>query len=287
MIQLAHAGRKASTVAPWLSGGAEASKELGGWPDNVLAPSAIPFSDTYPKPKEMTTADIETFKQSFVAAIKRALKAGFDAIEIHNAHGYLLHEFLSGVTNHRTDKYGGSFENRIRLTLEIVDLARQSIPETMPLFLRISASDWLEENEDAELRASSWKCSDTIQLAKILADRGVDLLDVSSGGNHPQQKIKFGPLKPEHGRAYQSPFALRIKEAVGDKLAVSCVGSIDSGTVAEQLLRDGLDLIVVGRGFQKNPGLVFAWADELKITARMPNQIRWAFQGRAQVPQKK
>jgi len=287
MIQLGHAGRKASTVAPWLSGGMEASKELGGWPDNVLAPSAIPFSDTYPKPREMTTADIEAFKQSYVAAIKRALKAGVDAIEIHNAHGYLLHEFISGVTNHRTDKYGGSFENRIRLTLEIVDLARQTIPDTMPLFLRISASDWLEESDDAELQASSWKCSDTIQLAKILGDHGVDLLDVSSGGNHPQQKIKFGSLKPEHGRAYQSPFAFQIKEAVGDKLAVSSVGSIDSGTVAEQLLQDNLDLVVVGRGFQKNPGLVFAWADELKVTARMPNQIRWAFQGRGKASQKK
>jgi 2,4-dienoyl-CoA reductase-like NADH-dependent reductase (Old Yellow Enzyme family) len=286
MIQLGHAGRKASTVAPWLSGGMAAPEELGGWPEHVLAPSAIPFSDTYPKPKEMTKEDIESFKQSYVAAVKRALDAGFDAIEIHNAHGYLLHEFLSGATNHRTDEYGGSFENRIRLTLEIVDLVRQTIPETMPLFLRISATDWLEESGDAELQESSWKVAETIKLAKILAERGVDILDVSSGGNHPQQKINFGGLNPKHGRAYQSPFAFHVKEAVGDRMAVSSVGSIDSGSVAEQLLQDGLDLIVVGRGFQKNPGLVFAWADELKVTARMPNQIRWAFQGRGKVQQK-
>jgi 2,4-dienoyl-CoA reductase-like NADH-dependent reductase (Old Yellow Enzyme family) len=248
--------------------------------DNVWAPSAIPFSDTYPKPKEMSKSDIEDFKEAFVAAVKRALKAGFDAIEIHNAHGYLLHEFISAVSNHRTDEYGGSFENRVRLTLEVVDLVRKTIPEDMPLFLRISASDWLDEHEDPEVRKAAWTCEDTIRLAKLLAERGVDLLDISSGGNHPDQKIKFGPLPEKHGRAYQSPFALKIKEALGDKLAVGTVGSIDSAVVAEQLLQDGLDLTTVGRAFQKNPGLVFTWADELKIEAQMPNQIRWGFQGR-------
>jgi len=288
MIQLGHAGRKASTVAPWLAGGDEATEELGGWPSHVLAPSAIPFSDSYPKPKAMTRDDIERFKQAFIAATKRALAVGFDAIEIHNAHGYLLHEFISPVSNHRTDEYGGSFENRIRLTLEVVDLARQTIPENMPLFLRISATDWLEDNEDANLRDNSWKIEDTIKLAKILEERGVDLLDVSTGGNHPQQKIKFGPLPKEHGRAYQSPFAYKIKEAIGDKLKIGVVGSIDSGAVAEKLLQDGLDLVTVGRGFQKNPGLVFAFADDLKTTVQMPNQIRWGFHGRgAKPPQKR
>jgi 2,4-dienoyl-CoA reductase-like NADH-dependent reductase (Old Yellow Enzyme family) len=273
MIQLAHAGRKASTVAPWLSAGDTAGTELNGWPDNVYAPSAIAFSSTFPKPKAMTKQDIEEYKSAFVASVKRALEAGFDAIEIHNAHGYLLHEFISGVSNHRTDEYGGSFENRIRLTLEVIDLTRKTIPKDMPLFLRISATDWLEENEKPELRDASWKLEDTVRLAPILAAHGVDVLDVSSGGNHSEQHIH---LKP----AYQAHFAKAIKDAVGDKLIVGTVGSIESGKLAEELLQDGLDFVIVGRGFQKNPGLVFSWADELGVRVQMPNQIRWGFAGR-------
>ena len=199
-IQLAHAGRKASTVAPWLSMGDVATKELNGWPDNVKAPSAIPFNDKHADPKEMTKEDIESFKKAYKEAIQRALKAGFDVIEIHNAHDYLLHEFLSPATNKRTDEYGGSFENRIRLTLEIVDIARQTIPDTMPLFLRVSATDWLEDSG-----IESWTVDQTVQLAEILAQKGVDLLDVSSGGNHEAQKIKGGP-------GYQEPFAKAVKD---------------------------------------------------------------------------
>jgi 2,4-dienoyl-CoA reductase-like NADH-dependent reductase (Old Yellow Enzyme family) len=273
IIQLAHAGRKASTVAPWISGGATATEELDGWPDNVKAPSAVPFADTYPSPKEMTKADIEEFKQAFLAATKRSLKAGFDAVEIHNAHGYLMHSFLSPVSNKRTDEYGGSFENRTRLTLELVKLVREAIPADMPLFLRISATDWLEEHADAELRDNSWKLEDTVRLAPSLAEAGVDLLDVSSGGNHPEQHIHAGP-------AYQAPFALAIKKAVGDNMAVGTVGAITSGVQAEELLQQGLDVAVVGRFFQKNPGLVFSWADELGVKVRMPNQIQWGFAGR-------
>ncbi|KAH8820641.1 hypothetical protein F5884DRAFT_56983 [Xylogone sp. PMI_703] len=273
MIQLAHAGRKASTVAPWISGHMAASDDIGGWLDNVWAPSAVPFSETFPKPKEMTKAQIQELKDAWVAAVKRAVKAGFDAIEIHNAHGYLLHEFLSPVSNKRTDEYGGSFENRTRLTLEIVDLTRKNIPEDMPLFLRISATDWLEEHPNAELRENSWKVEDTVRLAKILAERGVDVLDVSSGGNHPEQHIHSKP-------GYQAPFALAVKKEVGDKMAVGTVGAIATGTLAEDLLLQGLDIVAVGRFFQKNPGLVFAWADELGVTVQMPNQIRWAFAGR-------
>ena len=140
-------------------------------------------------PKEMTKNDIENLKEAFVDSVKRALKAGFDTIEIHNAHGYLLHSFVSPATNKRTDEYGGSFENRTRLTLELVELTRQTIPEDMPLFLRISATDWLEHDSSME----SWKVEDTVRLAEILAEKGVDLLDVSSAGNHPSQKIKTGP----------------------------------------------------------------------------------------------
>lgn len=279
MIQLGHAGRKASTVAPWISGQATATEDIGGWPDNVWGPSAVRYTDTFPQPKEMTLAQIEEFKEAFVAAVKRAVKAGFDAIEIHNAHGYLLHEFISGVSNKRTDKYGGSFENRTRLTLEVVDLVRQTIPKDMPLFLRISATDWLEEHPDAELRESSWKVEDTVRLAKILAERGVDVLDVSSSGNHPEQHIHVKP-------GYQAPFALAVKKELGDKLIVGTVGAIDNATLAEDLLGQGLDMIIVGRAFQKNPGLIFAWADELGVTVQMPNQICWGFAGRGKPAQK-
>ncbi|KAF2713880.1 FMN-linked oxidoreductase [Pleomassaria siparia CBS 279.74] len=268
-IQLAHAGRKASTVAPWLSAGDVATVENNGWPDNVYAPSAIAYNDHHCKPKEMTKDDIETYKKAFKAAIERALKAGFDAIEIHNAHGYLLHSFLSPASNHRTDDYGGSFENRTRLTLEIVDIARQSIPESMPLLLRISATDWLEE---AGIRG--WTSEETVKLAEILATRGVDLLDVSSGGLHEQQKIQSGP-------GYQVKFAKAVKEKVGDKMLVGTVGSLTEGKQANGYLEDdNLDLAIVGRMFQKNPGLVWAWADDLGVEGRWANQIRWGFGGR-------
>ncbi|KAK5509683.1 NADH-dependent flavin oxidoreductase [Exophiala xenobiotica] len=278
MIQLGHAGRKASTIAPWLGSGDVATHELNGWPENVYAPSAIAYNDRHAQPKAMTGEDIQNFKRAYIAAVKRALTAGFDAIEIHNAHGYLLHEFLSPVSNQRTDEYGGSFDNRTRLTLELVDLVRQVIPNEMPLFLRLSATDWLEETE---LKDQSWTVEDSVRLAKILAAKGVDYLDVSSGGNHELQHIHAGP-------GYQAPFAKTVKKAVGDKMLVGTVGSITSGKQAQQLLDEGLDMVAVGRGFQKNPGLVFAWADELELDVRMPNQIQWGFGGRGKGrPQKK
>lgn len=238
-IQIAHAGRKASTVAPWLSKGATALKEANGWPDDCVAPSAIPFSDDFPSPKELTKDDIQGIKQAFVEAVKRALKAGFDVIEIHNAHGYLLHSFISPVSNKRTDEYGGSWENRTRLTLEIVEAVRAVIPEDMPLLLRISATDWLESQQDEF--PESWTEADTVRLAPLLAERGVDLLDVSSGGNHPKQKIKGGP-------AYQADFAKAVKKQVGDSLLVSTVGTITDGPLAEKQLQEGLDVAFIGRG---------------------------------------
>ncbi|GME64614.1 NADH:flavin oxidoreductase/NADH oxidase [Neofusicoccum parvum] len=272
-VQLAHAGRKASTVAPWLSAGDVATEELNGWPDNVYAPSAIAYNDRHASPKELTAADIKALKAAWVAAVKRALRAGFDAIEIHNAHGYLLHEFLSPVTNKRTDEYGGPFENRVRLTLEIVDLVREHIPDTMPLFLRVSSTDWLEE-VDGFGPDKSWTVDDTVRLAELLAARGVDVLDVSSGGIHEKQKIVGGP-------AYQSPAAKKIKAKVGDKLLVGTVGAINNAKLANSLLDEGgLDLAIVGRGFQKNPGLVWSWAEELGVEINVANQIRWGFGGR-------
>jgi len=225
----------------------------------------------------MTKDDISTFKSAFVAAVKRAITAGFDAIEIHNAHGYLLHEFISPVSNHRTDEYGGSFENRTRLTLELVDLARQTIPADMPLFLRISATDWLEETDLAD---QSWRVEDTVRLAKLLAEKGVDFLDVSSGGNHEKQHIHAGP-------GYQAPFAKAVKKELGDKLLVGTVGSITDGKQANTLLEEGLDVAIAGRMFQKNPGLVWSWADSLGVEVNWANQIRWGFGGRGKKPQQK
>jgi 2,4-dienoyl-CoA reductase-like NADH-dependent reductase (Old Yellow Enzyme family) len=271
-VQLAHAGRKASTVAPWLSKADTATAKVGGWPDDVKGPGNVPFHANFPTPKALTLAEIETFKKDWVAAVKRALKAGVDFVEIHNAHGYLLMSFLSPATNDRTDQYGGSFENRIRLSLEIAQLTRDTVPEGMPVFLRVSATDWLEEVMPDK---PSWRVEDTVRFAKALADSGtVDVLDISSGGNHEQQHIHAKP-------AFQAPFAVEVKKAVGDRIKVGSVGMISSASLANSLLeKDGLDFVLVGRGFQKNPGLVWAWAEELGVDISMANQIRWGFASR-------
>ncbi|PFH48140.1 hypothetical protein AMATHDRAFT_66168 [Amanita thiersii Skay4041] len=281
-IQIAHAGRKASTVAPWIVGDETASEEIGGWPDDVWGPSAIPFRDDFPKPKELTKEGIQRIKQAFVDAAKRAIKAGFDVLEIHNAHGYLLHSFLSPVSNKRTDEYGGSFENRTRLTLEIVDGVRAVMPHDMPLLLRISASDWLTEVFPDQ---PSWTPEDTARLAPILFEHGVDFLDVSSGGNHPKQKIIGGP-------AYQAPFAQKVMDKIrslppskdGRRLLVGSVGSYTDGRVAEDVLqKEWADVILVGRQFQRNPGTVWAWADQLGVDVKLANQISWGFKGRGRL----
>ncbi|KAG5732248.1 putative NADPH dehydrogenase C23G7.10c [Termitomyces sp. T112] len=272
-IQLAHAGRKASTIAPWISGDPTASTEAGGWPDDVWGPSAIAYSDQYPNPKALTKEGIKRVVDAYVAATKRALKAGFDLVEIHNAHGYLLQSFLSPISNKRTDEYGGSFENRIRLTLEVVDAVRAVIPDSMPLFLRISATDWLEEVMPDE---PSWRSEDTARLAPILHAHGVDFLDVSGGGNHPEQKIKGGP-------AYQAPFAHDVKKALdsSSKLVVGSVGAITDGHTAQSVLDKGqADVILVGRNFIKNPGTVWAFAEDLGVEIKTANQIGWGFKGR-------
>jgi 2,4-dienoyl-CoA reductase-like NADH-dependent reductase (Old Yellow Enzyme family) len=285
-IQIAHAGRKASTVAPWLSKGAVATEDVGGWPNNVKAPSAIPYNEDHAMPKEMSLGDIEEFKKAWVAAVRRALKAGFDVVEIHCAHGYLLHQFLSPASNKRNDQYGSSFENRTRLILEIVHLTRKAIPDSMPLFLRLSASDWLDCNP--EYKGESWTLSESVKLASLLASHGVDLLDVSSAGNHPLQKITTGP-------GYQVPFAKEIKKTVGDKMLVATVGSITSGKQAQAILTgkgeeskgpEELDLVIAGRMFQKNPALVWSWAEELGVQINVANQIRWGFGGRPGAPKK-
>ncbi|TEB34070.1 NADPH dehydrogenase [Coprinellus micaceus] len=294
-IQLAHAGRKASTAAPWITGDATASAEVGGWPDNVWAPSAVSFSEQYPNPKALTREGIQTVVQAFVDGAKRSLKAGFDVIEIHAAHGYLLNSFLSPASNKRTDEYGGNYDNRIRILLEVVDAVRRVIPETMPLFVRVSATEWLEESLPNE---PSWKSEDTVRLAPILYEHGVDLLDVSTGGNHSAQKIKGGP-------AYQAPFARDVMKGIGAKeaipdnrkapaqgngrlprLLVATVGAITTGPLAEKLLEQGdADAVIVGRQFLRNPFTVWAWADELtaegkEVSVKLPHQISWGFKGR-------
>ncbi|CAL1699589.1 unnamed protein product [Somion occarium] len=225
-IQIAHAGRKASTYAPWLHPGAAAPTAADGWPDEVVGPSAIPFNDKFPKPKELTKEGIQRIIDAFANAAKRSVRAGFDVVEIHNAHGYLLSEFLSPTANKRTDEYGGSFENRIRLTLQIVDAVRAIIPPTMPLFLRVSATEWLEDVFPDE---PSWRVEDTVALAGILAEHGVDVIDISSGGMNHHQKIKGGP-------AFQAPFSEAVKKAHGDNIVVTAVGSITDGKTAQTVL---------------------------------------------------
>ncbi|KAL3431589.1 hypothetical protein BDV09DRAFT_198575 [Aspergillus tetrazonus] len=271
-IQLSHAGRKASTMAPFLEKTATAEKADGGWPDKVYAPSALPYNQAYPVPHAMTVQQIRDLKQAFVDAALRSVKAGFDLVEIHAAHGYLLHQFLSPVSNSRADEYGGSFENRTRLLLEITAGVRAAIPAEMPLFVRISATDWLEglTNEFPE----SWTAADSCRLAPILAAHGVDFLDVSSGGIHPKQATSI-----KSGDGYQAPFALEIKRAVGNAMLVSAVGGIKTGEMAERFLQQGLDVVMCGRWFQKNPGLVYQFADELGVKVKMSTQYGWAFQG--------
>lgn len=277
-IQLAHAGRKASTVAPWLGSGA-APADAGGWPNAVVGPSDEPFTADSPRPRAMTLADIARVRRDFAAAVARAVAAGFDVVELHFAHGYLVSSFLSPAVNRRTDGYGGDFDGRARLALEIVDDARAAMPRDMPLFVRISASDWLDTNPD--WTGPSWTVDDSVFLAQLLAARGVDVLDVSSGGNHAAQRVVGGP-------AYQAPFAKRIKAAVGDAMLVSVVGSIKTGDAAQAVLEGGrdaddtpLDLVAAGRMFLKHPGLVWAWADDVGVAIHVAHQIGWGFGGRA------
>ncbi|ESZ98415.1 hypothetical protein SBOR_1196 [Sclerotinia borealis F-4128] len=262
--QLFHSGRKGSTVAPWL-GSHNATKEAGGWPDDIIGPSAVPYDQGSFVPREMTLSEIANFRKSWISAVERSLRAGFDVIEIHAAHGFLFHQFLSPVSNKRTDQYGGSFENRIRLLLEVIQDTRLTIPKTMPLFLRVSATDWLEETD-----IDGWTLEETSQLSIKAAEFGVDFIDVSSGGSDPRQIIEGGP-------AYQAGFSKHIKNVVKDKAFVGAVGTITNGVQANDLLEEGLDAIFNGRLFQKNPGLVWSWADDLGIFVHAANQIQWGF----------
>ncbi|MGZ4788578.1 MAG: NADH:flavin oxidoreductase/NADH oxidase [Terriglobales bacterium] len=256
-MQLAHAGRKASTAAPW-NGGLRVPPEQGGW-TNVYAPSAIPFSDGYPMPKEMSRDDIAAVCNAFGAAARRALKAGFQVVEIHAAHGYLLHEFLSPLSNKRTDQYGGTLENRIRLLKEVTSEVRKSWPDSLPLFVRISCTDWAE---------GGWTIEDSVHLARELKPLGVDLIDCSSGGNLPRVHIPTGP-------GYQTPFAERIRHDA--QILTGAVGMITSAPQAETIIRTGqADAVLMAREFLRHPYWPLHAAKELRHDIEWPKQYQRA-----------
>jgi 2,4-dienoyl-CoA reductase-like NADH-dependent reductase (Old Yellow Enzyme family) len=233
-IQLAHAGRKASTYRPWSSFKGEVAPEDGGW--QTLGPSAQRFSEIYPQPRELTREEIAEIVRAFQVAAQRALKAGFQVIELHGAHGYLLHEFLSPLSNLRADEYGGGLANRMRLLLEVVDATRAVWPQELPLFVRLSASDWTEGGLTIE---------DTIEVARALKQHGVDLVDASSGGNVPTAQI---PLKP----GYQVPFAEQVRREAG--IASGAVGLITHPGQANEIVSDGkADLIFLARELLRDP----------------------------------
>jgi len=232
-IQLAHAGRKAGTARPWGGGGA-LSDERGGW--TPIAPSAIPFSDGYRRPREMSERDIAGVVRAFADAAERSKRAGFEVIELHAAHGYLMHEFLSPLSNRRTDRYGGSFENRTRMLLEVTDAVRGVWPEDRPLFVRISSTDWVD---------GGWDLDQSVRLATVLTEHGVDVVDASSGGTSPAQQM---PVRP----GYQVPFAERIRREAG--IATMAVGLITTAEQAEAILAAGqADLVAMGRELLRNP----------------------------------
>ncbi len=255
-IQLAHAGRKASHTSPW-KGSRPLKKEEGAW--TTLAPSAISFKDTDPLPKAMSIDDIKQLKKDFRDATLRALQAGFKLIEIHAAHGYLLNEFLSPSSNQRTDDYGGSFENRVRILLEVVDVVRSVLTDAVPLFVRISASEWVE---------GGWTIEDSIQLAKLLKDKGVDLVDCSSGGNSHHQKIPAQPL-------YQVPFAEKVKHDAG--ILTGAVGLITTPQEAEDILQQGkADIIILARQMLRDPYFPLHAAKALNVDLPWPVQYERA-----------
>ena len=232
-MQLAHAGRKGSTCAPWL-GGKKVPLEAGGW--EPVAPSAAAFSDDYPMPRALTPNEISEVVEAFRKAAARALDAGFEALEIHGAHGYLIHEFLSPLSNCRQDEYGGSFENRIRFAIHVVRGVREIWPARLPLFFRVSATDWKE---------GGWDLAQTIELSRILKTVEVDLIDVSSGGLVPGVKIPVGP-------GYQVPFAEEIRKQAG--IATGAVGMITEPAQAETILQsDQADVVLLARELLRDP----------------------------------
>ena len=257
-MQLAHAGRKASTSPPWEGGKAVAESD-GGWRP-IHAPSALPFDEGSIRPREMTLEDIGEVVRAFADAAVRAQKAGAKVIELHAAHGYLLHEFLSPLSNHRSDKYGGSFENRIRLTRETVQAVRRVWPERLPLLVRISATDWI---------AGGWDVEQSVELAKVLKPLGVDLIDCSTGGAAPGAKIPTAP-------GYQVPFAERIRHDAD--IPTAAVGLITEAKQANEIIVNGrADLVFLARQFLRDPYWALHAASELGAEVEAPVQYGRAF----------
>ena len=251
-IQLAHAGRKASTDAPW-RGGKKVEVSAGGW--QVVGPSEIPFDAHYPHPHALTTAEIDDVVAGFRQAATRARDAGFDVAEIHSAHGYLIHQFLSPLSNTRTDHYGGSFDNRARLLREVVSAVRQVWPDAMPVFVRLSATDWT---------SGGWDIDESIALAKQLAPLGVDLIDTSTGGNVPAATIPVGP-------GYQVPFAACIKAEAG--IPTGAVGLITTPAQADAIIRDGqADCVFLARELLRDPYWPMHAAQVLGVQTAWPSQ---------------
>ncbi len=255
-IQLAHAGRKASAASPW-NGGRKVAIEQGGW--NTVAPSAVAYHENEEAPLALDKTGIQKVITDFKSATKRAVEAGFQVMEIHAAHGYLMHQFLSPLSNFRTDEYGGSFENRIRLTLEVLGAVQSEWPENLPLLVRISASDWAE---------GGWNLEESIQLSKILKEKGVDLIDVSSGGAVSHQQILLGPN-------YQVAFAESIKEETG--ILTGAVGLITDAAQAAEIIASGkADLVLFARESLRNPNLGLTFAHDLEAEITWPKQYERA-----------
>ena len=251
-IQLAHAGRKASTDVPW-RGGKPLPPAEGSW--ETLAPSAVPFSASWPSPRAMTPADLAAVRDQFVGAARRALDAGFDVVEIHAAHGYLLHQFLSPLSNRRDDGYGGSFANRVRFPLEIAQAVRAAWPDDRPVFMRVSSTDWVD---------GGWNLSSSIELAKLLKAVGIDLVDCSGGGLVPDAKIPAGP-------GFQTPAAAAIRREAG--IATAAVGLITSPQQAEQIVATGqADAVFLAREFLRHPYWPLEAARALGAEIEWPKQ---------------
>ncbi len=252
-MQLAHAGRKASTYRPW-SGHGTIPESNGGW-NNVVAPSALAFADQYPMPQALSIDGIKNIVSAFANAARRACEAGFDVIEIHAAHGYLIHEFLSPLSNHRTDVYGDSFENRTRILREIVTAVRGTWPARAPLFVRISASDWVD---------GGWDIQQSVELARRLKELGADLIDCSSGGNVPHAKIPVGP-------GYQTHFAEQIRREAD--ILTGTVGMITSPVQAEHIIATGqADAVIIARELLRDP----YWP--LRAARELAQPVSWAVQ---------
>jgi 2,4-dienoyl-CoA reductase-like NADH-dependent reductase (Old Yellow Enzyme family) len=252
-MQLAHAGRKASTAAPW-NGGKPIGVENGGW-SPLVAPSAIPFAEGYQTPVALDEAGIRSLVASFTDAARRALDAGVQVIEIHAAHGYLINEFLSPLSNTRTDAYGGSFENRTRFLRQIVEAVRAVWPDHLPLFVRISATEWTE---------GGWDIEQSVELARAVAPLGVDLIDCSSGGNVPRVRIPLGP-------GYQVPLAARVRAESG--VPTGAVGLITSAPQADEIVRSGkADLVFLAREELRDPYFPLHAARELGAHIAWPKQ---------------